>query len=1066
MGLFFSMSGSRSYPGNTLLDRMEERMLTLKKKLSVFVVLLSILFLITAGQLSAHYFYDDFSDGNVLTVSGFSEGWTTQVGCLGSGNDAQYTIRENGNALEFIGTNESSNAALAGNSILRGDYSATATRPFGMSINVNSWAGRAEAGSSLIGISLWKSSSEYAAIYFSYDGTSYTIGYAWQDIYTTYNNDAYTAIGGSYTGPRTLTIIHDGSQVKFFADGVELPATYDGTEAVVRWSTNIKMMIFGGGKAKNQNSGIYNSAMDDCLVRSTVGTNTESLSEILPNKITASSSVTFTNAILPVFDGDLNAGVDSITMTLPSTYSNLTILGVQSDYNSDGTLDALTSGGTGAAQYTASVSGSVATIRLGTRITNATSNKLIRVIFSADTPSDFVLYGEDFVTTVEGKHGSGLANATTGPTRLVSGDADSSIDSDTQTVKVYGFPKVEVAIDPYTIGFDKVNTTFNYNVRNASEVGNQGVTKLKINIPTGFELQGVDSLILNSTEEATAIQVTSSNIIIDYGAVGRNIPAGGGTDVVSMSLLDSITNSGISGPFMFTSQVDDAVAPVGWMDTSVQSGNTNGVMVTPVQPLASAYIKPNKIYTSVSNSTFSFYLVNNGSGINPIYWAQITLPTGFSVTDVTNVSSSIIGGSSGITISNGNVITISYSNVSKQLPTSTMDIITVTAADTITTPAYGRTWSAVVANADYQATAQNAGLSVDIVYSEYGSCSGKVYPLDVISSITIYSNGQNDVVATATTDGVTGFYQITGLLGGQYDVYAIGPGYSGARYLQSITITSNQNTELANIFMNQNALDSASTSAQERKFIDDPLTKITFPTGSISEDTFVTVTGTTAALSAAQLADIQNNAGIVNPSTTATFDQVNVAIQSSSGTVLSNMILKDDATLQIHYDDIEVTNKGWVDSASTLAIFYWDGLHWVKIGGTVDTANNLITASVRNLSGECSKYVVMGVTPSTGGDIRDVSVSPNPFTPGQTGFDTATLTFTLNPDKTYSTVKIRIFNLRGRKVRSYSVDGSTHSGVVPWDGRDKDGYYVKSGIYIYQITAGSQTYSGKIVLIR
>ncbi len=864
--------------------------------------------------------------------------------------------------------------------------------------------------------------------------------------------------------PKTLKITHNGSQIRFFIDNEEMPnpsdpqytgglTPFQGSEAYVSWTNNFYVIV--SAAFKSDGDSITASAFDDCLIRSSVGTNSSSLSEIYPKGVINSTAINFTNYILPKFDSTNNAGVDEITVTLPSGYTVPSVTGVQSDYDNDGILNTLTVGG-GAGQYTVSTSGQTATIILGTRITNNTSNKKIIVAFSATTPSTTSYFGDDFITTIEGKHhGTSLLNATTGPTRLISGDVDATVSSDSILVKVYDSPQIEVAIDPYSIGLDVVNTTFNYNIRNASSVGNMGVTKIRIDIPADFTLQGVDSLLLTSVEEETAITTTTSNITVDYGAVGKTVPAGGGADVISMNMSDSLIAAG--GPYAFTSVVDDEVSPVGWISTTVQSGQTNAVMITEVQASGSAYIKPNKIFTSVSNTAFSYYIVNNGSGANNITWAIIKIPTGFTVTNNTHVSSQLLGtsGPANITVTGTNTIILDYGAASKPLVPGALDIITINAHDSITDPTYGRKWTSIINNGTsfYPATT-DAGVSLDIIFSPFGSCSGKVYPLDVISSITIYQN--DTVIANTTTDGVTGYYQAFDLNPGNYDLYIIGPGYAGARYIKDFTVQSNVNTGLADIYMNQNALDSESTVKQERKYIDDPLTKLEFPAGALSKDAFVTIAPVT--LSNSQITNISDNKAIKPPTTTASFDAFSISMQDSGMNNLESLVLNGDVTLTIHYDQIEIAAKGW--NEENLALYFWDGVRWIKIGGTVNASSDLITANIRHLRGI---YAVFEAT-DVSGVIRDVTVSPNPFTPLGSSQNTASLSFTL--DQAYDTVEVKIFSLRGRMVRNYTVSGTAQSGSVPWDGKDKDGYMVKSGIYIFQITAGGTTYSGKILMIK
>ncbi len=80
--------------------------------------------------------------------------------------------------------------------------------------------------------------------------------------------------------------------------------------------------------------------------------------------------------------------------------------------------------------------------------------------------------------------------------------------------------------------------------------------------------------------------------------------------------------------------------------------------------------------------------------------------------------------------------------------------------------------------------------------------------------------------------------------------------------------------------------------------------------------------------------------------------------------------------------------------------------------------------------------------------------APNPFFPGRG--QSMRLFFTLqNESGGYS---VRIFTLQSRLVR-------TLNNTREWDGRDQNGHMVESGLYIYQIAAGSEKASGTVVLL-
>jgi flagellar hook assembly protein FlgD len=87
-----------------------------------------------------------------------------------------------------------------------------------------------------------------------------------------------------------------------------------------------------------------------------------------------------------------------------------------------------------------------------------------------------------------------------------------------------------------------------------------------------------------------------------------------------------------------------------------------------------------------------------------------------------------------------------------------------------------------------------------------------------------------------------------------------------------------------------------------------------------------------------------------------------------------------------------------------------------------------------------------------------VSSAPNPFR-GAT-----TIRFALARDEK---ARLRIFDLSGRQVREL-VLRATEPGMqaVSWDGRDVKGHPLGSGVYFYQITAGEQKVTRKLVLLR
>lgn len=83
---------------------------------------------------------------------------------------------------------------------------------------------------------------------------------------------------------------------------------------------------------------------------------------------------------------------------------------------------------------------------------------------------------------------------------------------------------------------------------------------------------------------------------------------------------------------------------------------------------------------------------------------------------------------------------------------------------------------------------------------------------------------------------------------------------------------------------------------------------------------------------------------------------------------------------------------------------------------------------------------------------------PNPFNPS------TTIQFTLpNP----GSVELSIYDLAGRKIRSL-FNGTADAGIqsVIWDGKDRFGNSVSSGVYIYQLADEEMMLSKKLILLK
>jgi hypothetical protein len=86
---------------------------------------------------------------------------------------------------------------------------------------------------------------------------------------------------------------------------------------------------------------------------------------------------------------------------------------------------------------------------------------------------------------------------------------------------------------------------------------------------------------------------------------------------------------------------------------------------------------------------------------------------------------------------------------------------------------------------------------------------------------------------------------------------------------------------------------------------------------------------------------------------------------------------------------------------------------------------------------------------------------PNPFNPS------TSIRYTVDSRQTSAPITLRVYNIRGQLVRilvERVVEPGSHQ--VEWDGRDKRGKELSSGIYFYRLSAGGHVATKKMLLLR
>ncbi|MFH1368799.1 MAG: hypothetical protein ABII64_06715 [Elusimicrobiota bacterium] len=176
-------------------------------------------------------------------------------------------------------------------------------------------------------------------------------------------------------------------------------------------------------------------------------------------------------------------------------------------------------------------------------------------------------------------------------------------------------------------------------------------------------------------------------------------------------------------------------------------------------------------------------------------------------------------------------------------------------------------------------------------------------------------------------------------------------------------------------------------------------------------------------------------------------DKPTVKVGSICLEISNNLDLqpKKDITITVNYRHADITG---LDEANIVLCRY-DAANklWIPLPTTVDTVNNVITASANHLS----KFVVVQLVPAA--DLSQVKAFPMPFNPSNG---------VLTIDNLTASADVRIYTIAGELVRALGYASS--NGRATWDGKNDSGSTVASGVYIMFIKSDSGTKKIKIAV--
>jgi hypothetical protein len=156
--------------------------------------------------------------------------------------------------------------------------------------------------------------------------------------------------------------------------------------------------------------------------------------------------------------------------------------------------------------------------------------------------------------------------------------------------------------------------------------------------------------------------------------------------------------------------------------------------------------------------------------------------------------------------------------------------------------------------------------------------------------------------------------------------------------------------------------------------------------------------------------------------------------------------------------------KHYKGAAGDVGIFWHNDIEFVKLGGAADPYRGTVSIKTARPLG---KFQVRNVLRSSEFNLSQLTPRKI-FTPNGDGINDEIILFLENPrDSIISQAKI--YDITGAEVSDFEqgiIVGERGIVSLKWNGKDKQGSTVRSGIYVYQIQAESKVINGTIVVAR
>jgi len=177
--------------------------------------------------------------------------------------------------------------------------------------------------------------------------------------------------------------------------------------------------------------------------------------------------------------------------------------------------------------------------------------------------------------------------------------------------------------------------------------------------------------------------------------------------------------------------------------------------------------------------------------------------------------------------------------------------------------------------------------------------------------------------------------------------------------------------------------------------------------------------------------------------------------------VFASPLAKVVLTYEVENGYVKGASSVSEDQASErLALFWFNGLEWIKLGGQVDESFHLVTVNSKRIG----KYMIKESLRASSFVIE--SIQPDKiFTPNGDGWNDYFEIQYANPKG--GAVSGKIYDLRGALVAE--MEKGAYDETLRWNGNDASGNPMPGGVYIYQIrVTGSENklINGTVVVAR